>query len=1639
MSPPMTLRGSLAALQRMAGGFAARRAVPHGASMSRGAAPMRALPWTRIDTAVLAALTLLVAWWFWPHLSGSTTFIGDSDRMNHFLTWLRNFASGLRRGYIPTWNEFLFGGYSVVALPYTYPNLFAALAALWPARLLIVAAGWISALLMVLAGWAAYVFARDVTRERLTALTAAVLYQSCALTTLKVSQNDMSFAVLIIIPLATLILRRVRSGNMALCFLGLALLLTHLLTVNFLQKAAYACIFFALYALYRLAISGNWRAPFVLGSAAAVAIVASFPRLMTDGIELTHSVRRYIGGQSDKLNDVYTSIGRFFNFEILRAFDERIFGRNVVEASLFGNIFNLSEGLLVYSSTFATLLILYGTIRYLPGLSGRRRRWGEDAPFHTAFIAFCVFVVLSKLGFAIMYVLMGRVDFIHARILVAAVLPLATLAALYLCRLGGGDDREPPVRARWSRLAAAALAAGLLVAASEYVADATAGQPVPLGIREGFTANLTVAAGSLLRIGFSLVLFLAVLASTACLARRSPWRGVLMAFLAFLMIFQAAAFGAFQLRGDQLKSDWQPDGSLPKAAQLPAEAPKLIEAGGEPMPFRQAGRLLARADEFRGPSAEALTALDRRLERDDYRSAIVCDVHKIQIFCSPHIANFWRLRLIEGYISSIPERIEILPWPRQALSQRSISFTSFQELPWPLLSLFNVKYAVEVQPALFTDAVRLPDGTSRELRPEDLEIRESPLAVTPRVFFAATVQSVAGPEAALEALFPKGKMDPEGYDVARLSYAEGSVGGRYATAGAPELKAVFRDQYATITFPPAAGSRFLVVDERYDPYWRAYVDGKRAAIYPTNVAMRGVVVPAGAREVTMVYRPYDTSGRAWGFYLGGLALFVAGLWGIGRLDRHFPRLTAAEIARPLVRGTHHLRAWLAAWLPGNGSALLVSLSTLAAFWIAAALLVFVREPRVALTAALAPLAGILLVRADQYLAPRKAALGDQLSVIAAFLFMLAIWSVSLVLWRRAGGFFGIHDTGESVAIFLSSYHVRDLASFFLQDHAASSDPAALGYYYIHHPNFVSRFFAMIGIGIGMSQEALILACLMLSALSLLLGFLALRRLFGPVAALGTVAFFGTSYGVYFAQAGDLLRGLHAVMWWALVYVMALEWDGPPHRARGRNLALAVLFVLIASSDWAFFLFALAAYAMWHAYARRRLDARHLFLWVLLPSALTFLVYFGVIIAHTGIKFFATDLLVTYFGRMGNVLAGPLLGEVWDPQKFLDLYRAKHIVMWDVNPTPVHLRDVVTAYWQVMLAGNGWVARLLAAAFLGSAAATLLGVSRLRVARVAALGLLGALAVGYASEELTLALIVYLLIGLPRLRKAGETAPGLDDDGRQTRHLLDLAAWITIVLAAAAILAMALPDYVAWLWSRGVSPVGIADAAAFGLICHLLFHAPSYVREHAWMQPRAAAARAAVERLRSVLALPDGAGAGARPAERNHEAFAPQRRARRLHPWGAAAAIGVVAILHFYSNVQLYRQFPPLGPPFAAALRQPAFHGKLFVSNVFDSLVWYFTRGPSMVTTVVPPDADSTKRFRHLSDGDDAAKYSRPDYLLCDNDPYFAFTRVARIDGKLCQMPTECTCRDVMAAMVRAGDTPVVAAPEFVIMKYNYAK
>ena len=79
-----------------------------------------------------------------------------------------------------------------------------------------------------------------------------------------------------------------------------------------------------------------------------------------------------------------------------------------------------------------------------------------------------------------------------------------------------------------------------------------------------------------------------MLAASLCLAAAlAAGAARLIAFLAFLAIFQAAAFGAFQIRGDQLRSGWVPAAEPSQLAGRSAHKPE-----GEPMPFKEAGRLL---------------------------------------------------------------------------------------------------------------------------------------------------------------------------------------------------------------------------------------------------------------------------------------------------------------------------------------------------------------------------------------------------------------------------------------------------------------------------------------------------------------------------------------------------------------------------------------------------------------------------------------------------------------------------------------------------------------------------------------------------------------------------------------------------------------------------------------------------------------------------------------------------------------------------------------------------------------------------------------------------------------------------------------------------------------------------------------
>ena len=82
----------------------------------------------------------------------------------------------------------------------------------------------------------------------------------------------------------------------------------------------------------------------------------------------------------------------------------------------------------------------------------------------------------------------------------------------------------------------------------------------------------------------------------------------------------------------------------------------------------------------------------------------------------------------------------------------------------------------------------------------------------------------------------------------------------------------------------------VVLADRWDKGWNAYLDGRPAPILRTNHALRGVVAPAG--KATLEFR-YEPASFAWGLRLAAVGLlatlgwFGVGLW-IGRSQTPLP-------------------------------------------------------------------------------------------------------------------------------------------------------------------------------------------------------------------------------------------------------------------------------------------------------------------------------------------------------------------------------------------------------------------------------------------------------------------------------------------------------------------------------------------------------------------------------------------------------------------------------------------------------------------------------------------------------------------------------------------------------------------------------
>jgi hypothetical protein len=198
-----------------------------------------------------------------------------------------------------------------------------------------------------------------------------------------------------------------------------------------------------------------------------------------------------------------------------------------------------------------------------------------------------------------------------------------------------------------------------------------------------------------------------------------------------------------------------------------------------------------------------------------------------------------------------------------------------------ILRMLNVGYIISPQP-LEHPALKL-------VKTGELQLANGPVTVNiyalqgtaPRAWFASRVTGVNSNDSLFVRLLDD--QAPAGE-----AYVDGSLwkGTRsFTPATVTSLDAKAESMVVKVAAP---GEAFLIVSEVYYPLrWKVKIDGREASMVKVNSLLRGVVIPAGSREVRFQYdRSGFETGRWISFAAFALALLmVAG----GMIGRRFQR------------------------------------------------------------------------------------------------------------------------------------------------------------------------------------------------------------------------------------------------------------------------------------------------------------------------------------------------------------------------------------------------------------------------------------------------------------------------------------------------------------------------------------------------------------------------------------------------------------------------------------------------------------------------------------------------------------------------------------------------------------------------------
>jgi len=768
------------------------------------------------------------------HIFGYGTWIGNPDRLNSNLKVLTFFLRSIASGHLSAWNEHEMLGYDAFTLPYTFPNPLTWLSGIGGLTNLPITAGYISVGLLTLAGFSAYYFLRSLNISPLAAIVGIALYQLTTLPVLKVSQNDTSFLVFIVIPLALRLLRMVSRHHLPAFFLSLVVLLFTMLHFMFLQKAAYALMLCGSYTLWRAITQRTWLPLLYFCGATIVAIALALPRLIGIAIAIREYARVPWEGSLSSFEDVY-KFQNILPYQILRWLDPTILGIIPSDPVALKNNINLSEGFLLGNSAAIPLLLciglIYGHNRWLPFL----RRDGQDFAFWMWALVATVSVIIWQLPLEGLYYAFGQLDFTHARILIVGLTALTAAVTLLL------TSYQPRGEMLLGAIAIGIAIAFMALFCIENYADYNAAITPTFPWNWDENTPLVLRLDAFLRAKYTILLCIGLLAGRF-MSKRPAFQHMFYVAFCSVVIGQTFLAADAQVNGHQTRN--------------------------QTIPFNKGDMFMAHRDQFLLPNTEQINLLAKKVNSHEQRVILICDPTIAGGFCAGHIPEAWQLRSVDGYYGlGVPRRIRALPWSN-AIGLRTLSFTSLTGINWPLLGVLNVGNAIEVTLDLFENSTnaRTPADPTR------IKIVPNPARIVPRAFLAKQIEPVDSPEAAVQKLIRDDHINaPE-----QTSFVEGITDAQqFDAVGTVEIQGA--NDTLVLDVSSTHGQRFLVVNELFFPGWHAFVDGKETHIYPTNSFMRGIFLPESAQTVMLNYRPFVTTRLALILYMSGLILLGGGM------------------------------------------------------------------------------------------------------------------------------------------------------------------------------------------------------------------------------------------------------------------------------------------------------------------------------------------------------------------------------------------------------------------------------------------------------------------------------------------------------------------------------------------------------------------------------------------------------------------------------------------------------------------------------------------------------------------------------------------------------------------------------------------